>query len=138
MSDRPAPVITEITAPFWRGGESGELRIQRCAGCRRWLHPPSPMCPTCHSRDVPAEAVSGRGTVWSYTVNRYQWAPGIEPPYVLAEVQLDEQPGLRLLTAIVDVDPDAEPPEVAIGMPVDVRFEPSGDVWIPVFAPVAR
>jgi uncharacterized OB-fold protein len=138
MSDRPAPVITDLTAPFWRGGESGELRIQRCQDCRRWLHPPQPMCPSCHGRELRAEAVSGRGTVWSYTVNRYQWAPGIEPPYVLAEVELEEQAGLRLLTAIVDVDPEAEPPQVSIGMAVEVRFERGDDAWIPLFAPVRR
>jgi uncharacterized OB-fold protein len=138
MSDRPAPVITDITAPFWRGGAAGELRILRCQACRRWLHPPLPMCPSCHSRAVQAEPVSGRGTVWSYTVNRYRWAPGIEPPYVLAEVELDEQPRLRLLTAIVDVDPDAEPSQVSIGMPVEVCFEASGDAWIPLFRRVPR
>jgi uncharacterized OB-fold protein len=138
MSDRPAPVITDLTAPFWRSGQSGELRIQRCADCRRWMHPPQPMCPTCHSREVHAEPVSGRGTVRTYTINRYRWAPGIEPPYVLAEVELGEQDGLCLLTAIVGIDPDAEPSAVTIGMPVEVRFDRSGDAWIPVFAPVAR
>ena len=137
MSDRPPPVVTELTAPFWRGGAAGELRIQRCDHCGFWLHPPQPMCPRCHSGDVQAHPVSGRGTIWSYTVNRYRWAPGIEPPYVLAEVELDEQPGLRLLTAIVDVDADAEPAEVTIGMPVEVRFEPSGDAWVPLFARTA-
>jgi uncharacterized OB-fold protein len=135
MSDRPAPAITDLTAPFWSAGRSGRLRIQRCARCRRWMHPPQPICPSCHSRDVHAEPVSGRGTVWSYTINRYRWTPGIQPPYVLAEVELEEQPGLRLLTAIVDVDADAEPAPVSIGMPVDVRFEPVGGAWIPVFAP---
>ena len=130
--------MTELTAPFWRGGEVGELRVQRCDACRRWLHPPQPMCPSCHGRELHAEPVSGRGTVWSFTINRYQWAPGIEPPYVLAEVELDEQPGLRLLTAIVDVDPVADPSEVAIGMCVEARFEQSGDAWVPVFTPVPR
>jgi uncharacterized OB-fold protein len=138
MSDRPSPAITELTAPFWRGGASGELRIQRCATCGRFQHPPQPMCPHCHGRALGAEAVSGRGTVWSYTVNRYPWAPGIEPPYVLAEVELAEQPGLRLLTAITDVDPDGDPPQVSIGMPVRVHFEQAGEAWIPVFAPEAR
>jgi len=41
----------------------------------------------------------------------------------LAEVELDEQRGLRLLTTIVDCD------DVAIGMAVGVRFEPAGDAW---------
>src|SRR5687767_8194364 len=129
MTDRPAPVITTRTAPFWSGGSVGELRIQRCQSCGWWLHPPAPMCPHCHGRGVEREIVSGRGTVWSYTVSRYRWSAESEPPYVVAEVELDEQPGLRLLTVIVDCD------DVTIGMPVRVRFEPAGDAWAPVFTP---
>ena len=55
-----------------------------------------------------------------------------------ADVDTDEQPRLRLLTAIVDVDPDAQPSQVSIGMPVEVCFEASGDAWIPLFRPVLR
>jgi uncharacterized protein len=140
-------VITERTAAFWHGGAVGELRIQRCQDCRTWLHPPLPMCPRCHGRELAPETVAGTGTVYSFTVNRYRWTPSLEPPYVIAEVELDEQPGLRLLTSIVDCD------EVTIGMPVRVRFEPAAgaadnlaadsgaaaseaaDIWVPVFAP---
>jgi len=67
--------------------------------------------------------------VWSFTVNRYQWTPELQPPYVLAEVELEEQVGLRLLSAIVDCR------KVTIGMPVHVRFERAGEGWVPVFAP---
>jgi uncharacterized protein len=126
---RPVPAITNRTAAFWRGGAAGELRIQRCQACGWWLHPPRPLCPRCVSRDLEVEVTSGRGTVWSFTVNRYKWTPGLEPPYVIAEVELEEQAGLLLLTAIVDCD------KVTIGMPVHVRFERAGDTWIPVFAP---
>lgn len=87
------------------------------------------MCPQCHGRDLETEVASGRGTVWSFTVNRYPWSAALEQPYVVAEVELDEQPGLRLVTVIVECD------EVTIGMPVRVRFEPAGDAWAPVFAP---
>jgi len=128
-TERPAPGVTTRTAAFWEGGAVGELRIQRCQTCARWLHPPLPMCPQCHGRDLEPEVVSGRGTVWSYTVNHYRWSETLEPPYVVAEVELDEQADLRLLTVIVDCD------DVAIGMPVRVRFEPAGDAWAPVFAP---
>jgi uncharacterized protein len=131
VDKRPPPVITERTAAFWRGGAVGELRIQRCQNCHWWLHPPLPMCPRCHGRELEPEVVAGTGTVYSFTVNRYQWTPSLEPPYVIAEVELDEQPGLRLLTSIVGCD------EVTIGMPVRVRFEPAGeaaDTWVPVFA----
>ena len=129
LPQRATPDVTERTAAFWRGGADGELRIQRCQSCRLWLHPPRPLCPRCLSRDLDAEAASGRGTVWSFTVNRYAWAPELEPPYVLAEVELEEQEGLRLLTAVVGCD------DVTIGLPVHVRFEPAGDAWAPVFVP---
>jgi uncharacterized OB-fold protein len=129
VPERPPPVLAEGTAAFWTGGAEGELRICRCRSCGWWLHPPQPVCRRCRSRDVAPEPTSGRGTVWSFTVNRYPWSVDMPPPYVLAEVELEEQAGLRLLTAIVDC------PDVWIGMPVTVRFDRAGDAWIPVFAP---
>jgi uncharacterized OB-fold protein len=129
MSERPSPVITERTAAFWTGGASGQLLIARCRTCGWWLHPPLPVCRRCRGTDVAPQAVSGRATLWSYTVNRYPWAPSLTPPYLIAEVELVEQPGLRLMTSIVDGD------DVTIGMSVLVRFEPAGDAWVPVFGP---
>jgi uncharacterized OB-fold protein len=131
ITERTAPELTDRTTAFWTGGANGELLIAHCQSCGLWLHPPLPVCRRCRGRDVKAEAVSGRGTVWSYTVSRYQWSPALQPPYVIAEVELAEQPGLRLLTTIVDCD------AVTIGLPVRVRFEQAGDAWVPVFAPGA-
>lgn len=150
---RPAPPPTPRAAEYWRSGADGVLRIARCAPCGTYIHPPRPLCPQCHSADVAFAPVSGKGTVYSFTVNRYQWTPALEPPYVLAEVDLAEQPGLRLLTAVVGCPVDA----VRIGMPVTVAFEravafapagesePTGEseraggepdsAWIPVFRP---
>jgi uncharacterized OB-fold protein len=128
-TERTAPEITERTAAFWTGGADGELRIARCQSCGWWLHPPMPVCRRCRGRDIRPEATSGLGTVWSYTISRYQWSPALEPPYVIAEVELAEQSGLRLLSTIVDCD------DVRIGLPVRVRFERAGEAWIPVFAP---
>jgi uncharacterized OB-fold protein len=126
---RPAPVITDRTAAFWTGGASGQLLITRCQTCGWWLHPPLPVCRRCRGTDIAPEAVSGRATLWSFTVNRYPWAAVLAPPYVIAEVELAEQAGLRLMTSIVECD------EVWIGMPLRVRFESAGDAWVPVFGP---
>lgn len=126
---RPTPPLTERTAEFWRSGADGVLRIARCGACGTYLHPPRPVCPRCRGNDVAFAPVSGKGTVHSFTVNRYQWTPALEPPYVLAEVELAEQPGLRILSAVVDCPID----DVRIGMPVTVGFEPAGEAWIPVF-----
>jgi uncharacterized protein len=129
--ERVAPPMTDRTAEFWRAGADGVLRIARCQACGWRVHPPRPVCPRCRGSELRFEDVSGRGTVHSWTVNRYQWTPGMEPPYVLAEVELVEQEGLRLLTNIVGCAPG----EVRIGMPVTVVFERAGDAWVPVFAP---
>src|ERR1019366_4675146 len=98
--ERTAPPLTARTGEYWRSGADGVLRIARCQSCGRYLHPPQPACPRCHGREIRFEPVSGRGVVYSWTINRYQWTPGMPPPYVLAEVELVEQEGLRILTNI--------------------------------------
>ncbi len=129
----PVPQITDDNAAFWTGGRQGELLITRCTSCGYYLHPPSPRCPKCLSDAVAPSAVSGRGTVYSYTINRQAWVPGLEVPFVLAIVELDEQPGLRLMTNLVECLPE----EAAIGMPVEVAFVERGEAFVPVFHKVA-
>jgi uncharacterized OB-fold protein len=126
------PVVTPLTEAFWTGGARGELRIQRCRTCGRHLHPPGPVCRVCLSRELTAEVVSGRGTVHTFTVNHQAWRPDLDEPYVIAVVELVDAPGVRLLTNIVDCDPE----DVVIGLPVRVRFEDHGDVHLPLFVPV--
>jgi len=129
----PIPQITDDNGAFWTGGREGELLIARCANCGYYVHPPSPRCPKCLSAEVEPQPVSGRGTVYSYTINRQAWVAGLEVPFVIAIVELDEQPGLRLMTNVVDCPPD----EVEIGMPVEVAFVERGEAFIPVFHRVA-
>ena len=129
----PLPQITDENGAFWTGGRDGELLIIRCTSCGYWIHPPTPRCPHCLSDAVEPQAVSGRGTVYSYTINRQAWVPGLEVPFVIAMVELDEQPGLRLMTNIVDCPTE----EVEIGMPVEVAFVERGEAFIPVFHRVA-
>ena len=63
----------------------------------------------------------GRGRVFSFVVYRRTYHPGMPAPYVVALVELDEGP--RLISNIVGCEPE----EVAIDMPVEVRFEEAGD-----------
>lgn len=128
----PAPLLNDDNRAFWTGGRDGELRIVRCNDCGYYIHPPSPRCPRCLGDDVGPAAVSGRGVVYTFTVNRREWSPGLEVPYVVAIVQLDEQSDLRLMTNIVGCSPEA----VAIGMPVQVEFREQGEAYVPVFRPV--
>ncbi|MGH9135570.1 MAG: Zn-ribbon domain-containing OB-fold protein [Acidimicrobiales bacterium] len=129
---RMLPEPTWESRAFWTGGERNELLIHRCRDCGRFFHPPAPACFRCRSTNVAPEPVSGHATVAAYSVNVHQWLPGFPPPYVVAIVELDEEPDTRLTTNIVACDPA----DVAIGMPVRVEFESWDDVWIPLFRPV--
>ena len=135
MSDKPfrlLPAIGPENEHFWRGGERGELCFLRCADCQTYIHPPAPLCPGCLSRNIAPEAVSGRATVHTYTVNHQPWIPGFDPPYVVAIVDIEEQEGLRLTTNLVGCEPD----EVRIGMAVQVCFEEREDgIFLPLFEP---
>ncbi|MGH2794776.1 MAG: Zn-ribbon domain-containing OB-fold protein [Actinomycetota bacterium] len=130
---RLIPEVTPETEHFWRGGARGELVFLRCASCRTFVHPPSPVCPECLGRDLAPEAVSGRGTVATFTVNHQPWNPLVTVPYVIALVEIDEQQDVRLMTNIVGCDPE----DVRIGMRVRVTFEEHEDVHIPLFEPEA-
>jgi acetyl-CoA acetyltransferase/uncharacterized OB-fold protein len=128
---RPLPELTPATEWFWTSGQDGVLRIQGCADCGLLVHPPVPICPSCRSRASAPVAVSGRGTVVGVTVNAHPWHPALPPPYVIANVALEEDAGVRLTTNVVGCEPDA----VHIGQEVGVRFEHHGDVWLPLFEP---
>ncbi len=131
----PFRVLPRLTSGdnefFWTSGEDGRLRFLRCANCRYIIHPPSPRCARCLSKEVAPEPVSGKAIVVTYTINYQAWIPGFDPPYAVAIVEITEQPGVRLFTNIVNSPLE----DVQIGMPVRVTFEHNGDVWIPLFEP---
>jgi len=129
MNDRPLPQPDIDTAFFWEATARRELHILRCTNCKTYIHLPKPACRVCGSTDVKPSKVSGRGTVYSYTVT-HQPVPGFEPPFAVALIELDEQKGLRLVSNIIDVAPD----DVRVGMKVEVTFEPfAEDIWLPLF-----
>jgi uncharacterized OB-fold protein len=129
------PELTDRNRHFWQGGEHGTLVFMRCQDCGYYLHPPIPVCPRDQSKNLAPEAVSGKATVASYTVNHHPWLPGFDPPYVVALVEIDEQAQLRLTTNLVNCAIE----DVRIGMRVQVKFkhleDPGGDVWLPLFEP---
>jgi uncharacterized protein len=130
----PQPFPDADTAPFWRATAGGRLELCRCGSCGHWHSPPLERCRRC-AGPTAFEAVSGSGTIETFVVQRQPAVVGFidRVPYVVALVDLDEQPGLRLPGRVVDIDPDA----VCIGLRVQVRLEPlpGGDYVVPVWAP---
>jgi uncharacterized OB-fold protein len=126
------PEINDENRHFWQGGQEDKLNFLHCPQCAYFVHPPAPVCPKCYQRQLEVKAVSGRAVVASYTINHQQWLPGLDVPYLIAIVEIDDQPELRLTTNIVNCAME----KVYIGMPVTVVFEQREDVWLPLFEPV--
>jgi uncharacterized OB-fold protein len=131
-SSRILPELTERNRTFWMAGREGKLMLQRCASCRRFTSPPAGSCPSCGG-ELAYEQVSGRGRVFSFTITHQPYNPAVPVPYVVALVELDDQEGLRLFTNLIAI----EPADVRIGLEVEVRFEDHGEIFVPVFAPLA-
>src|SRR3954470_6055042 len=128
---RPLPALGGPSAPFWTGGEEGELRLPRCTDCKALLHPSLTVCPHCLGSDLAWEAVAGTAVVIGWTTNEQMWLPTMPPPYALAIVSLTAAPDVRLTTNVVGCDPH----DVHVGMPVRVTFQNQDDVWLPLFEP---
>jgi uncharacterized OB-fold protein len=130
----PAAPTEGLAGEFFAGQAQGELRMQRCAGCGRWRHPPTETCPDCWSRDLRWERCAGSGTVFSWTRTHHAFVPGLAGmlPYVCVVVELDEGP--RMLSGLRLDRPD-DPVEV--GQRVMVRFEArAGGGPVAVFGPL--
>ena len=129
---RPLPLADETSAGFWDAAKEGRLAIQRCAVCRRWNHAPSLACPSCGSLDLAYEDVSGRGTLFSWTVLNEPPAPGFRDmvPLIVGVVELAEQPHLVLGANILEANPE----ELQLGMELEVIFEKvTDDCTLPQF-----
>ncbi len=70
-------------------------------------------------RDRVFETVVGTGTVYSFIVQRQPSVVGYEDtiPYVVALVDLDDAPGVRLPARIVGIEPES----ITVDMRVDGR-----------------
>jgi uncharacterized OB-fold protein len=130
---KPTPEPDDVTAFYWRGAAGGALLVLRCEACGYLSHPPDVACARCGAAALDPVPMSGFGTVYSFTIVRQAFDAAFLPeiPYVVALVELDEQPGLLLLANIIDTDVD----EVDIGLRVEVTFEEREGHVVPQFRP---
>jgi hypothetical protein len=136
---KPLPSPNVISQPFWSAAAAGNLVMQRCEACNEYVWTPRKTCLDCGSPFLTWEKMSGRGSIFTFTVIRQVAGRGgsaafaEDIPYVLALVELAEGP--RMLTRIVGCKID----DVQIGMDLQVEFEQaSPDIWLPVFRPTVR
>jgi uncharacterized OB-fold protein len=130
----PVPEPSPLTRFFWEGVDRRELRIQRCRHCGRYIHYPRPYCRFCGSADLGGDRVSGRGTLYSWSVAMQAFHPFFADrvPYTLAVVELAEQGGLLFMSQVVGCREDA----LSVGLPVEVTFEElAPGLVLPMFRP---
>ena len=129
---RPVPVPDERSAPYWKAAAQHRLVLARCSRCGELCHPPDVVCPRCHHPD-PAfvfEEVGGGGAVRAWIVVRQSFLLGFDVPFVLVDVALDDDDGVRLIGRLLD-GPDAP---LACGDRVRVAFEDlAPGVAVPAF-----
>jgi uncharacterized OB-fold protein len=131
---KPLPVPDRQSAPFWEAARRHELALQRCRDCGVFQHPPGPVCRRCAGEALRFSRVSGRGSVYSFTVTHHNFVPGFERdvPFAIALVAIEEQPEVRLLADLREVDVN----RVEVGMRVEVVFEDLADgTTLPQFRP---
>jgi uncharacterized OB-fold protein len=128
-------------------GDQPALIGGRCPECGTYVFPPrSGACPNpaCESLSLTPTELSRRGTVWSYTENRYQPpAPYVaaEPfePYALAAVELADE-GIVVMGQVAKGVLAAD---LEVGMVMEVgldvlRSDDEHDYLVWVWEPVAR
>lgn len=128
----PGEVVTHDNAIHYRGRLREQLLMNRCDECQRWHAPPKPVCPQCWSTSITATEVTGAGAIHLLTwLHQGPPVPGVayDVPYPVVTVELDEQPGLRYTSTVVD----SEPESVVIGARVHLVWRTLDRASMPVF-----
>lgn len=125
----PAPSDAPAIDGWWSSDESGPHLIgARCPQCGTYVFPPrADNCPNpgCAADELEKVALSRRGTLWSYTENRYQPPspyPQTDPfePFAVAAVQLADE-GIIVLGKVVAGTLAAD---LTVGMPMELTTMP--------------
>lgn len=125
MPETPPPFGDPTTTQFWEAAQRRQLVVQRCRACGEHQFYPRPFCLACDATTLEFVSASGQATVYAMTTVHLKVHSDLDPPYVVAVVELAEGP--RLVTRIVG---DA----VAIGDAVRVAWmERTNAPPLPVF-----
>lgn len=110
--DRPMPIPTPTTQPFWDALAEHKIRIQYSPSTQRYVFYPRVLAPGTLADDLQWREISGAASLYTFTVAYRPVAPHFAdnlPPQLLAVVQWDEGP--RFSTEIVN----AEPADLEVG-----------------------
>ena len=135
IANKPLPVITDLTRPFWTAAKNRKLVLQKCQRCGTFNFHPKPWCIECGSRELVWTDAKPAGSVYSFTISRtvamnFQgWEKDL--PVLMCLIDLDD--GARMYGQVTDCSPE----QMRIGMRVAVHFEDiSDEAGIPKFRPM--
>jgi uncharacterized OB-fold protein len=127
-TQRPVPVPTALSEPYWQACRQEKLTYQCCNDCNAIMFPPEPACPSCMSTNLGWRTSKGTGTVYSYSVLHREPSANFPLPSVFAIVDVDE--GYSMFSSIVECDPD----DAKIDMRVEVVFDQiTPEINLPLF-----
>ena len=131
LAGRAHPAIEPESQAFFEGLAENRLVLQLCGDCGRYTHFPVGGCMWCGSNVIRPAEVDGCGNLYTFTVCYLSFGPGMEPPYVVAFVELDCQPGLQIMSNIVG----CRISDLRIGMRLRPRFAHEGDLSVLLYEP---
>jgi hypothetical protein len=140
-ADFPLPDLDDKrTAEFFAGAARSELVIPKCDSCGAFCWYPERTCPKCNGEAFTWTPVSGRGRLYSWAVVQRAFLPAFEElvPFVTGLVALDEDPTVRIVTYVVDCEPDelvADQPLEVVFRPLAFPTVPDKSVPVPMFVP---
>lgn len=129
---RPEPNMDD--AAFWENCAARRLAFQACAACGAFRHPPSPLCPRCHSAETTWANAPETAEVYSFTVVHYPSHPAVREhlSYVVAVLRFDGIDGVKFVSNVTGVAPG----HVRIGMRVELWWDDIGEgMHLPRFRP---
>ena len=126
---KPEPDPDNVSLGYWTAARDEKLVVQRCEACNQSQYPPDVVCHHCGSRDLSYAESKGRGSIYSFAIYERTLMAGFEVPYVLALIQLDDHPGVRMMTNVVDTPFE----RLRVGLDVECIFEARGSWRIPQF-----
>ena len=87
---------------YQQGLERGKFLALKCGNCGTYTFPPQGACSNCRDKDMTVTEIKGdNGIIRTYTVIRVS-PEGMEAPYVIAMVELEEGPWV--IGNLVDID----------------------------------
>jgi uncharacterized OB-fold protein len=133
-TERPSrfdPPASPVAEPFWEATKERRLLVQWCLDCDKAVFYPREICPGCFGVNLEWREASGKGTLYTFTVNHLSPSPtGTDGPFAVALVELAE--GARMMTNVVGVPVD----DLTVGMALQVTWDelPDGRHY-PMFEP---